>query len=255
MSRRPLIAGNWKMNGTPAEAAELARAIRDVLLDPPAVDLALFPPFLSIGPVVDALKATTVGVGGQDLHAQPKGAYTGNVSGEMLKAAGCTWALIGHSERRTYEKESGELLASKVVAALRAGLAPMFCCGETLEQRDSGWALDIVRKQLGEGLGTLTATELSRVVIAYEPVWAIGTGRVATPEQAQEVHAAIRAWVGNNWNAGAARSMRILYGGSVKPSNVVGIMACPDIDGALVGGASLKADSFDAIARFQSAGA
>jgi triosephosphate isomerase len=255
MSRRPLIAGNWKMNGTPAEAADLARGIRAVLLDPPAVDLALFPPFLSIATVVDTLKATTIGVGGQDLHAQPKGAYTGNVSGEMLKAAGCSWALIGHSERRTYEKESGEGLAKKVVAALRAGLAPMFCVGETLEQRDSGKAMEIVRGQLADGLAALTETELSKVTIAYEPVWAIGTGRVATPEQAQEIHATIRAWVGITWGAGASRSMRILYGGSVKPSNVVGIMACPDIDGALVGGASMKAESFNAIARFQSAGA
>ena len=255
MSRRPLIAGNWKMNGTPADAAELARGIRDALLDPPAVDLAVFPPFLSIGVVVDTLKATTVEVGGQDLHAQPKGAFTGNVSAEMLAAAGCGWALVGHSERRTYEKESGATLANKVAAALRAGLKPMFCCGETLEDRDGGRTLDVVRTQLSEGLSALTASELARVTIAYEPVWAIGTGRVATPAQAQEVHAAIRAWVGNTWDAGSARSMRILYGGSVKPSNVVGIMACPDIDGALVGGASLKAESFNALARFQSAGA
>jgi len=251
MARKPLIAGNWKMNGTPADGAELARGLRDLLLDPPAVDVAVFPPFLSIGPAVDALKATSVVVGGQDLHAEAKGAYTGNVSGPMLKAAGCGSVLIGHSERRTYEKESGELLAAKVRAALAAELTPIFCCGETLEQRDAGKALDVVRTQLGEGLGGLTATELSRVTIAYEPVWAIGTGRVATPQQAQEVHAAIRAWVGLTWDAGSARAMRILYGGSVKPANVAGIMAEPDIDGALVGGASLKADSFAAIVRFQ----
>ena len=251
MARKPLIAGNWKMNGTPADGAELARGLRDLLLDPPAVDVAVFPPFLSIGPAVDALKATSVVVGGQDLHAEAKGAYTGNVSGPMLKAAGCGSVLIGHSERRTYEKESGELLAAKVRAALAAELTPIFCCGETLEQRDAGKALDVVRTQLGEGLGGLTATELSRVTIAYEPVWAIGTGRVATPQQAQEVHAAIRAWVGLTWDAGSARAMRILYGGSVKPENVAGIMAEPDIDGALVGGASLKADSFAAIVRFQ----
>ncbi len=251
MARKPLIAGNWKMNGTPADGAELARGLRDLLLDPPAVDVAVFPPFLSIGPAVEALKATTVVVGGQDLHAEASGAYTGNVSGPMLKAAGCGSVLIGHSERRTYEKESGELLAAKVRAALAAELTPIFCCGETLEQRDAGKALDVVRQQLAEGLGGLTATELGRVTIAYEPVWAIGTGRVATPQQAQEVHAAIRAWVGLTWDAGSARAMRILYGGSVKPANVAGIMAEPDIDGALVGGASLKADSFAAIVRFQ----
>jgi len=255
MTRRPLIAGNWKMNGTPEDAAALGRGLRGVLLDPPAVDLVVFPPFLSIGAAVESLKATTIEVGGQDLHAQPKGAYTGNVSGEMLRAAGCRWALIGHSERRAYEKEAGETLARKVDAALRSGLAPMFCCGETLEDRDNGRTLDVVRAQLSEGLGSLTGAAFSRVTIAYEPVWAIGTGRVATPEQAQEVHAAIRAWVGNTWDAGSARATRILYGGSVKPSNVVGIMACPDIDGALVGGASLKAESFNAIARFESAGA
>ena len=252
--RRPLIAGNWKMTGTPAEAAELARELRALLLDPPAVDLAVFPPFLSIGPVVATLKATTIDVGGQDLHAQAHGAYTGNVSGEMLKAAGCRWALVGHSERRAYEKESGPMLAAKVAAALRAGLSPLFCCGETGEERDQGRTLEVVRLQLAEGLGALSTTEVSRVTIAYEPVWAIGTGRVATPAQAQEVHAAIRAWVGSAWDVGTGRAMRILYGGSVKPDNVVGIMACPDIDGALVGGASLKASSFNAIARFQATG-
>ena len=253
MSRRALIAGNWKMNGTAADAAELARGLRTALLDPPAVDVVVFPPFLSIPVVLDTLKATSIEVGGQDLHTHAKGAYTGNVSGEMLAATGCRWALIGHSERRTYEKESGELLANKVAAALRAGLAPMFCCGETLEQRDDGSTLDVVRGQLAAGLGRLTSAEMGRVVIAYEPVWAIGTGRTATPDQAQDVHAAIRAWVGNTWDAGTARATRILYGGSVKPGNVVGIMACPDIDGALVGGASLKAESFDAIARYESA--
>jgi len=251
MSRRPMIAGNWKMNTTVAEAAALARELRAELLDLPAVDVAVFPPFLSIAAVVDVLKNTDVGVGGQDLHAEVSGAYTGNVSGAMLKAAGCGLALVGHSERRTYEKESGEMLAAKVRAALGAGLTPMFCCGETLEQRDAGSALDVVRSQLADGLGALTGTELGRVVIAYEPVWAIGTGRVASPQQAQEVHAAIRAWLGLTWDAGAARAMRILYGGSVKPGNVRGIMAEPDIDGALVGGASLKAESFAGIVRFQ----
>ncbi len=251
MARRQLLAGNWTFTTTPAEAAALARGLREQMLDLPAVDVAVFPPFLSIAMVVDALKATDIAVGGQDLHGKASGAYTGNVSGPMLKAAGCSMALVGHSERRTYEKESGEQLAAKVTAALAAGLTPIFCCGETLEQRDAGQALDVVRQQLREGLGGLTGTELGKVVIAYEPVWAIGTGRVASPEQAQEVHAAIRAWVGLTWDAGAARSMRILYGGSVNPANVRGIMSEPDIDGALVGGASLKADSFAGIVRHQ----
>jgi len=244
------MAGNWKMNTTVSEAAELARALRAALQDPPAVDMAVFPPFLSIPGVVEALKATDIAVGGQDLHAESKGAYTGNVSGEMLKAAGCRWALIGHSERRAYEKEAGELLAAKVEAALRADLVPMFCCGETLDQRRAGKAVAVVTQQLEDGLGARTRTEMERIVVAYEPVWAIGTGVVATPEQAQEIHAAIRGWIKSKWDAGTARVTRILYGGSVKPGNVAGIMAQPDIDGALVGGASLKADSFEGIVRF-----
>ena len=251
-ARRPLMAGNWKMNGTVAESAELARAMRSVLLDLPAVDVAVFPPFLSIGAVVEALRGTDVAVGGQDVHFAVGGAHTGDTSAEMLRGAGCRMALVGHSERRTNHDESGELLASKVKGALRAELTPIFCCGETLEQRESGRALDVVRTQLTEGLGWLTASGAERVVVAYEPVWAIGTGKTASPEQAQEVHAAIRAWIGTQWNAGTGRAVRILYGGSIKPGNVAGIMAQVDIDGALVGGASLKAESFEAIVRFQS---
>ena len=249
--RRLLIAGNWKMNGLPADSAELARGLARALMDAPAVDMAVFPPFLSIPGVVDALKSTDVVVGGQDLHPQPQGAHTGNTSGEMLKAAGCGAVLVGHSERRAFEKESGEYLAAKARAGLRAGLQVIFCCGETLDERDANRTLDVVRGQLSDGLGGLTPSELERVVIAYEPVWAIGTGKVATPAQAQDVHAAIRAWVGSTWDAGTARAMRILYGGSVKPGNAAGILSQPDIDGALVGGASLKADSFDGIVRAQ----
>jgi len=251
MGRRPLLAGNWKMHGTPAEASAVARAMRVALLDLPAVDVAVFPPFLSIPAVLSELGATDVAVGGQDLHAQAAGAYTGNVSGEMLKAAGCSMVLIGHSERRAYEGEAGEFLANKVKAALRADLVPIFCVGESLDERESGRTLKVVLGQLGDGLAWLTESALTKVVIAYEPVWAIGTGKVASPEQAQEVHAGIRAWVGTTWSAGAARSMRILYGGSVKPGNVAGIMMQPDVDGALVGGAALKVDSFEPIVRFE----
>lgn len=249
--RRPLIAGNWKMNGSPEQGAALARELRELCIDLPAVDVAVFPPALSIQPVQSILKNTDVVVGGQDLHPEPSGAFTGNISAEMLRAAGCGTVLVGHSERRTYEKESGAYLAAKVRASLRAGLWPIFCCGETESQRDSNATLDVVRTQLDEGLGQLTSSEMGRVVVAYEPVWAIGTGRVASPEQAQEVHQAIRNWAALRWEAGTARALRILYGGSVKPANVQGIMAQPDIDGALVGGASLKAGSFDAIIRFE----
>jgi triosephosphate isomerase len=172
----------------------------------------------------------------------------------MLRNAGCTMALIGHSERRSYEKEAGDILARKVRASLRNNLTPLFCCGETLDQRESSQTLEVVANQLAEGLGSLTATEIARVVIAYEPVWAIGTGRVASPDQAQEVHASIRSWVSSTWDAGTGRAIRILYGGSVNPGNVFGIMSEEDIDGALVGGASLKAESFEAIVRFRSPG-
>jgi len=246
--RRTLIAGNWKMNvGTPVDGAELGRALRLALLDRPAVDVAVFPPFLAIPAVLDAVVGADVLVGGQDLHPEAGGAYTGNTSAEMLASAGCTTALVGHSERRAYEGESDEYLAAKVKAALRAGLLPVFCCGESLEQREAGKTLEVVRGQLAGGIGGLTAAEVGRIVVAYEPVWAIGTGKVATPEQAQDVHAAIRAWVGSTWDAGTANGLRILYGGSVKPGNAAGILSKPDIDGALVGGASLKADSFAAI--------
>lgn len=253
-TRRPLMAGNWKMNTTAPEAAELARALRGALLDLPAVDVAVFPPFLSIPAVVEALKGTQISVGGQDLHGQPKGAFTGNVSGEMLRAAGCRMVLVGHSERRTYEKETGDLLAGKVRAALRAGLSPIFCCGETLPERQAGRAFPVVCQQLDEGLGWATASEMERIVVAYEPVWAIGTGVVASPEQAQEIHASIRGWIDGRWGAGTARAARILYGGSVNAKNTAGIMSQADIDGALVGGASLDAGSFEAIVRFQAQG-
>lgn len=249
--RRAMIAGNWKMNGTAEEGAALARELSKTCLDLPAVDVAVFPPFLSIQPVLAALQGTSIVVGGQDLHPESGGAYTGNVSGEMLRAAGCGAVLVGHSERRSYEKESGSYLAAKVAAALRSGLQTIFCCGETGDERDANTTLQVIRGQLDDGLGALTSSEMDRVVVAYEPVWAIGTGRVATPEQAQEIHQAIRAWAGLHWDAGTARSLRILYGGSVKPDNVAGIMSQPDIDGALVGGASLKASSFDAIIRFE----
>ena len=249
-SRRPMIAGNWKMNGTTEQGAALARELRNLCLDLPAADVAVFPPFLSIAPVLAGLQGTEVVVGGQDLHPEAGGAYTGNISGEMLRAAGCRWVLVGHSERRSYEKEQGEYLNRKVKAALRAGLQAIFCCGESEAQRDANSTLDVIRTQLNEGLSGLTVSEMERVVVAYEPVWAIGTGRVASPEQAQEVHQAIRAWAGLRWDNGTARALRILYGGSVKPGNVSGIMAQQDIDGALVGGASLNAESFDAIIRF-----
>jgi triosephosphate isomerase len=247
-ARRALIAGNWKMNGAPQDGAALARALRGVLFDPPAVDLAVFPPYLSIPGVVDQLKGTSIEVGGQDCHGEAKGAYTGNVAPEMLAAAGCRWVLVGHSERRTHEKEGDALLRKKVGGALRAGLRVVFCCGETLAEREANRTLEVVRGQLSQGLEGILPAELERVVLAYEPVWAIGTGKVATPQQAEDVHAAIRAWAGLRWDPGTARALRILYGGSVTAQSARSIMEQPDVDGVLVGGASLDAGSFAAIA-------
>jgi triosephosphate isomerase len=246
---RKLVAGNWKMFTTAEEAAELARGLRAALADGAAADVVVFPPFTSIAAARDALRGSDVGVGGQDLHAQAKGAFTGNVSGPMLRALGCTAVLVGHSERRQYEKEGGAVLAAKVRAALRDGLLCVFCCGEVLAEREAHRTDEVVRAQIDEALGELVATELARIVIAYEPVWAIGTGRVATTDQAQAAHAAIRAHVGLRWDAGTARAMRILYGGSVKPDNARALMSLPDVDGVLVGGASLDAAGFAAIVR------
>jgi len=248
MSRRLLIAGNWKMNKGPTDADTLAMGLKASLSNIEAVDLLVAPPSISIVDVVRRLKHTGVLVAGQDLHPEPAGAFTGAISGEMLRSAGCTHVLVGHSERRKVFGDSNEWVGRKLQAALRAGLVPILCLGETLEERDGGLVESVVCGQLEAGLAGLQSDQVATCILAYEPVWAIGTGRTASPEQAQEVHATIRQWLQKHHPEYVSQQVRVLYGGSVKPGNASQLLSQPDIDGALVGGASLDADSFAAIA-------
>ncbi len=248
--RTPLIAGNWKMYKTAAEAQAFARAFLPLVSGVKGVEIVLAPPCHAIRAVADAVRGSAVGVASQNVHFAPEGAYTGEVSVAMVKEAGATHAIIGHSERRQYFAETDDSVNRKVKAALDAGLVPIMCLGETLAEREAGKTVEVVERQLRGGLAGLPASAAAKVVVAYEPVWAIGTGKTATPAQAQEVHAALRKCLAAIWGGAAAASVRILYGGSVKPDNVDTLMAQEDIDGALVGGASLKADSFARIVKF-----
>jgi triosephosphate isomerase len=228
---------------TASAGAALARAIADGLRGV-AADVLVFPPFTALHAVTAAVKGTPVKVGGQNMHFANEGAFTGEVSPLMLKDAACTHVLLGHSERRHVFGETDEMVAKKTRAALDGGLVPVVCVGETLPERESGRTLEVVERQLEQALRKVTADEAGRALVAYEPVWAIGTGKVATPEQAQEVHAFIRKRLAATHGDPVAAAMRVLYGGSVKPDNIGGLMALPDVDGALVGGASLDAASF-----------
>jgi triosephosphate isomerase (TIM) len=248
--RVPLLAGNWKMHGSPSEARKLASAIRDLVSDVTGRDVVLAPAFPALAAVAECVRGTRIAVAGQNLHWEDKGAFTGEVSAPMLADAGCSFVIIGHSERRQYFGETDELVARRVAAAFRHDLVPIVCIGETLEQREAGAFLEVIDRQLRAGLGGFDAAQIGRIVVAYEPVWAIGTGKVATPEQAQEVHAEIRRVVGDLASGAVAAALRILYGGSVKPDNIDDLMRQPDLDGALVGGASLKAEDFAHIVRF-----
>jgi triosephosphate isomerase len=247
VTRRPFIAGNWKMYKGPAEADALAETLKRSLAGESAVDVAVAPPFLSIPAVVARLKHSPVQVAAQNLHPEPAGAFTGEVSGEMLRQAGVAYAIIGHSERRAMFGDTDAFVEKKVHACFRAGLLPILCVGETLQEREAGQAEAVVQRQLAAALGRLTADQMGSVTIAYEPVWAIGTGRVASPAQAQEMHGTIREWLAAHFPPFVPRGLRILYGGSVKGSNAAGLLSQPDIDGALVGGASLVSDDFLAI--------
>jgi len=247
--RKKLVAGNWKMNKTRAEAVELVRAILAELGDFSAADAAVCPPFTALDAVAPLLKGTAVALGAQNVHWERSGAFTGEISAEMLKEVGCMFAIVGHSERRQYFGETDQTVNARVQAALAAGLAPIVCVGETLAQRDRGETEAVVEAQVRRGLADIAAGQWARVVIAYEPVWAIGTGRTATPQQAQEVHALIRRVVAEMTGAAVAEPLRILYGGSMKPSNAGELMSRPDIDGGLIGGASLQAKSFVDILR------
>ena len=247
MPRRPFIAGNWKMNLVPSAADALARELRAALVDSVQVDVAVAPPSISIPAVVHRLKHTGVFVAGQDLHAASSGAHTGCISGPMLRDAGCQYVIVGHSERRRDHGETDAAVGEKVHAALGSGLLPILCIGETLAQRDGGQAVAVVEAQLAAAFAGLAADQAATVTLAYEPVWAIGTGRAATPDQAQAMHASIRSWLRRTYPGYVADTVRIQYGGSVKPGNARSLLGQPDIDGALVGGAALAADSFVAI--------
>jgi triosephosphate isomerase len=241
--RRKLIAGNWKMYKTIAEAVALVDEIKKGIAGAPG-DTLVAPPYTALAAVVAAAKGSAVAVASQNMHFEKEGAFTGEVSASMLKDIGVTHAILGHSERRQYFAETDEGVAKKTKVALDNALTPISCLGETLAEREAGRTTEVVGRQLNAILDAVTADEARRIVIAYEPVWAIGTGKVATPEQAQEVHAFIRSRIASKHGQAVAGVVRILYGGSVKPDNVKGLMALPDVDGALVGGASLKADSF-----------
>jgi triosephosphate isomerase len=248
--RTPLIAGNWKLNKTTDEAVALATEIK-AGADAAGVDVLVAPVFTVLAAVAGALKGSKVFLAGQNMHSELSGAFTGEISPTMLTDVGCSHVILGHSERRQYFGETDEGVAKKTKVALDNGLLPISCVGETLEEREGGKTMDVVGRQVDAILNAVSAEEAGRVVIAYEPVWAIGTGKVATPEQAQEVHAFIRTRVAAVHGQAVADGLRILYGGSVKPDNVKGLMALPDVDGALVGGASLKADSFLQLVHFE----
>jgi triosephosphate isomerase len=246
--RRKLIAGNWKMNLSANDARAMIAGLR-AQVDPIAAqlakdrDLLLAPTTLAIPAVGQALAGSSIALGAQNLHWEDSGAFTGEVSAPMLKAFGVTHVIIGHSERRHVFFETDEFVNKKLAAALKHRLVPIMCVGETLHEREASKTLEVVLRQLEIGLSNIPAEAAATVVIAYEPVWAIGTGKTASPEQAQLVHGSIREFLDDSWGKGAAAETRILYGGSVTPDNIDSLMAKPDIDGALVGGASLKADS------------
>ena len=247
--RRPFLAGNWKLNKNLRESLALATALKRHLNDEEDVDIAVCPPFVYLADVVDALRDTHLAVGAQDCYWEESGAFTGEVAPGMLKDIGCDYTLIGHSERRQYFGETDETVNRKILAALAATLKPIVCLGESLEQREAGVTHQVIETQLTGGLKGLTPDQAAALTLAYEPIWAIGTGRTASPEQANDVHGFIRQWLGRQFSGSVADAVRIQYGGSVKPANVAELMVQPEIDGALVGGASLEADSFAAIVR------
>lgn len=251
--RKPMIAGNWKLNKTVAEAKELSAALAKELADVKDVDIVISPVFTSLAPVAEEIKGSTVKLAAQNCYPEETGAFTGEVSPLMLKDVGCEYVIIGHSERRQLLEESDAFINQKIIKTLEAGLKPILCIGETLQERENGDMLDVLTTQIKGGLANLSATHMADIVIAYEPVWAIGTGKTATDEQAQEAHSFIRGLLQGMFTQDVAFATRILYGGSVKPSNVDGLMAQDDIDGALVGGASLKAEDFIRLVHFEKA--
>lgn len=248
--RKPIIVGNWKMNCTIPDALDLVKSLKMMVSEAKGREIVVAPPFTALSPVARALVGSNMTLAAQNLHWEDKGAFTGEVSAGMLLAAGCDYVIVGHSERRQLFAETDDWINRKVAAALSAGLIPIFCVGETLAEREGGETFSVIERQLTAGLKDVSISDSDDLVVAYEPVWAIGTGKTATPKQAQEVHSHIRELLKKIFNE-AAENIRILYGGSVKPENIDELMTEPDIDGALVGGASLQADSFARIAKFK----
>ncbi len=242
--RRKIIAGNWKMNNDLNATKNLISNLAKSLNNNENCDIIVCPPFTSLSEASSQLKNTVIKLGAQNMYFENEGAYTGEISAQMLKSAGCEFVILGHSERRAIFNESDSLINKKIKKAISSSLKPIFCVGETLEQREKEITKDIIQTQVTEGLKDVSAEEIKTLIIAYEPVWAIGTGRNATPEQAQEVHEFIRSLIKEKYSDSIADNMIIQYGGSVKPENAKDLLSRKDIDGALVGGASLKADSF-----------
>ena len=245
------MAGNWKMFKTPSETTAFFNEFKPLVADAAHCEIVFCPPFINIPAAVEAVAGTRIEIGGENLFWENEGAYTGEISGGMLVAAGCKWVIIGHSERRQYFGETDETVLKRTVAALEHGLKPIVCVGEMLEDREAGKTEEILLGQFNGGIAGLTPEQFAKVAIAYEPVWAIGTGKTATPEIASDAHKVLRGQVAAKFGEEAAAAVRILYGGSVKPANVKELMAKEDIDGALVGGASLKPDSFAGIVNFK----
>ncbi len=249
-TRKPLLAGNWKMYKTIPEALELVNGLKASLAGVVDREILVCPAFVSLYAVAQAVKGSSIELGAQNIFWEAKGAYTGEIAPAMLVDAGCKYVIIGHSERRQYFGESDETVNKKMLAAFRSGLTPIVCVGETLDEREKGVTFKIIERQIRNGMAGLDAEQAKTVVIAYEPVWAIGTGKTATPAQAQEVHAFIRKLFSRMYGETASGSIRILYGGSVKPDNVSELMKQEDIDGGLVGGASLEIESFTKLVRY-----
>jgi triosephosphate isomerase len=245
--RKKIIAGNWKMNKTGTEAASFARDLKIKTLNINKTEIIICPPFTALPPVYEMVKESRIKMGAQNVHWEPDGAYTGEVSAEMIENAGCKYVIVGHSERRQYFGETNQTVNRKINQTLTTSLSPIVCIGETLQQRQCGQTKEIVKKQLIEGLVGLSSDQMQRIALAYEPIWAIGTGLTATPGQAEEVHQFIRELIGELFNTQVAEVANILYGGSAKPDNIKELLSQQNIDGGLIGGASLKVDSFVAM--------
>ena len=246
--RRRIIAGNWKMHNNISESQNLVTKLVNGLNDQNINrEVIICPPFTSLTEVSNLLSGTKIELGAQNMHFENKGAFTGEISADMLKSIGCKYVILGHSERRNIFGETDELINRKIKQALISELTPIFCMGETLEQREDGITNDVIKKQISEGMKGLSEEDVNKIIIAYEPIWAIGTGKTATPDQAQEVHKFIRSLLRENFSENSSQNIPVLYGGSVKPDNAEDLLAKEDIDGALVGGACLDADSFISI--------